>query len=110
MLAQQLAMQQQIMTQGGTAAAAGTTPQTVQSPNAQNPYAAMGGMGSFPMMPNMAAPGMIPGSPAMPGVATTTPTGDVQNPMGQQQFMPMAGFMPAMPIIYPTNAAAGFNQ
>jgi len=47
----------------------------------------------FPMMPPMSAgmPGMLP-----PG-AVGDPS---QNPMMQQQFMPMPGFVP-MPMMYP---------
>ena len=63
MLAQQLAMQQHMMTQGGNTATAGTPTATngstaTATPNnmmQQNPYAAAmaGGMGGFPMMANM---------------------------------------------------------
>ena len=48
----------------------------------------------FPMMPPMSA-GM-PGMLAPPG-AVGDPS---QNPMLQQQFMPMPGFVP-MPMMYP---------
>ena len=54
----------------------------------------MAGMpAGFPMMPPMGAgiPGMLP-----PG-AVGDPS---QNPMLQQQFMPMPGFVP-MPMMYP---------
>ena len=102
MLAQQLAMQQHMMSQGATntntttsAAPNGTNASNVTANNMmqQNPYAAAmaGGMGNFPMMPQMGGATMpVPGA-----------TSDGQTT--QQQFVPMTGFMPAMPFIYPNS-------
>lgn len=87
MLAQQMAMQQQMMNTNGTTPAGGNA--------TANPAAAFGAMPS--MIPMMNA--QMPGMPGATGDAST-----------QQQFMAMPGFMPTMPFGYPNNQMQGFQK